>query len=140
MAGYYGKSIWSLGSLTDPLIGDGSLDSSKEIGGSRSTSVDGYVEIRKIDHTLTIDPAGGAWNGSTSKSQITVLEGTTKELDKPIRTGYQFTGWSTFGAGSRPTTTGIVMGNEDTTATANWTPAKVNYTVKHYTQNLDGTY
>ena len=61
-------------------------------------------------------------------------------MGEPTRLGYSFVGWNVKGAGSSISGTTFTMGSEDATITAVWEAADVEYKVKHYTQNLDGTY
>lgn len=44
-------------------------------------------------YTLTIDPNGGTWGGTTSDSTATQNYNTTKSIAAPTRTGYTFAGW-----------------------------------------------
>ena len=75
--------------------------------------------------TLTINPNGGFWNGSTSTQSFTQNRDTTKSIPNPTRTGYTFAGWtksSYFTAGSLSGTTftfGATNGGTGT-LTANW--------------------
>lgn len=64
-------------------------------------------------------------------------------LTQPEKTGYAFDGW-TFAVETGETGNVVTSGNEIQTGTygnltvkANWTPAEVTYTVKHYQQNID---
>ena len=89
------------------------------------------------DHTLTIDTNGGTTTDNTTQ---TISEGSSVTIANPTKTGYTFDGWDCTGEGSRINNGTFTMGTEDATITANWTGAEVNYTIKHYKQNLDGTY
>ena len=52
-------------------------------------------------YTLTINPNGGTWNGSSSQQSFNQAYGTTKTIStNPTKTGYTFTGWSLSGKGS----------------------------------------
>lgn len=44
-------------------------------------------------YTLTINPGGGSWGGTTSNSTATQNYNTTKSIAVPTRTGYTFGGW-----------------------------------------------
>ena len=64
-------------------------------------------------------------------------------LTQPTKTGYDFTGW-TIAVKSGEDGAAVVDGDTikagtwgNLTVKANWTPAEVNYTVKHWQQNLD---
>lgn len=71
-------------------------------------------------YTLTVNPNGGIWNGSTSSQQFTLNYGTTKEIGVPVRRGFTFTGWTLSGSGSSLNGTIFTMGYENTTLTASW--------------------
>lgn len=51
-------------------------------------------------YTLTINPNGGSYNGSTSNTTVTQNCDTTYNLLQPTRTGYNFCGWSKTGTGT----------------------------------------
>ncbi len=71
-------------------------------------------------YTLTVNPNGGIWNGSTSSQQFTLNYGTTKEIGVPVRRGFTFTGWTLSGSGSSLNGTIFTMGYENATLTASW--------------------
>ena len=50
--------------------------------------------------TLTVNPNGGSFNGSTSNSTYTQVVDTLKVLPLPTRTGYTFNGWTKSGGGT----------------------------------------
>lgn len=75
--------------------------------------------------TLTIDPAGGTYTGSTS---ITQEMGTTITIDNPTRTGYTFNGWTLTGAGTLSGTQ-YTFGAGNATLTAGWTA--IDYTLTY---------
>lgn len=75
---------------------------------------------------LTIDPANGTWNGSSSPSSIAQDPGTTYSVSDPVRAGYNFTGWSLSGGGAL--SNGVyTFGDTDGTLTANWVLIIVEY-------------
>ena len=92
------------------------------------------VVFAAIPYTVTWDPNGGNWGGSTDSKVDTYNYGAsiTKPAE-PTRTGYTFAGWSPTPASSMPA--------EDVTYTAQWT-ANTNtaYKVEHYQEALDGSY
>ncbi|MBQ7797908.1 MAG: hypothetical protein IJ371_02165 [Clostridia bacterium] len=51
------------------------------------------VTIDYLETTLTINPNGGYWGGTTSNSTFTQVNGTTLRVDNPTRAGYTFTDW-----------------------------------------------
>ncbi len=71
-------------------------------------------------YTLTVNPNGGTWSGSTSNQKFTLNYGTTKEIGMPVRRGFTFTGWTLSGSGSSLNGTTFTMGWENATLTANW--------------------
>lgn len=63
-----------------------------------------YIRVRTlpdngVSSTLTVNPNGGSWSGSTSTQSFTQKAGTTKTIANPTRTGYTFTGWTVTGKG-----------------------------------------
>lgn len=81
-------------------------------------------------YTLTVNPNGGTWSGSTSQ---TLLYNFSIPIAVPSRVGYTFNGWVVSGAGSSISGTTFTMGTANTTLTASWTAN--NYTL---TVNLNG--
>lgn len=60
-----------------------------------------YASWKVNIYTLTINPNGGTWNGSSSQQSFNQAYGTTKTIStNPTKTGYTFTGWSLSGKGS----------------------------------------
>lgn len=59
-----------------------------------------YAQWKIQSHTLTVDPNGGTWNGSTSSSKITQNYNTQKAISAPTRSGYTFVGWAATGSGT----------------------------------------
>ena len=81
-------------------------------------------------YTLTIDPNGGIWNGSTANSIIKQDYATTYTVENPTREGYTFTGWTLSGAGSFEASTKVyTFGADDGTLTAQWTINKYTLTI-----------
>ena len=98
------------------------------------------------NYTLTINPNGGTYNGSTSNTIKTLTYGSTNNnsIGVPTRTGYTFAGWSTphqmyntsGNAISGPYWTsgypsGTFRGLSNITATAQWTPNTYTITYDH---------
>ena len=98
-----------------------------------------YAKWEQQKYTLTINPNGGTWNGSTSKSTFTATAGSTKTISNPKKTGYTvtfnanggstsvssktsskvFNKWVLDGKGSLSGTT-FTFGNGNATLTANY--------------------
>ena len=77
-------------------------------------------------YTLTINPNGGTYNGSTSNTVSSEYYEATKTISNPTKTGYTFSNWTKSGNATLSGTT-LTMGSESTTLTANYTANK--YTV-----------
>ncbi len=73
----------------------------------------------KMSSTLTINPNGGSYGGTTSNTTITQNESTTYTLSTPTRTGYKFNGWSLSGGGSLSGSK-FTFGSSNATLTASW--------------------
>lgn len=63
-------------------------------------NVEFYAAWQINKYTLTVNPAGGMWNGSTDVQKFTQDFGSTKEIMAPTRTGYRFIRWDISGKGS----------------------------------------
>ena len=60
-----------------------------------------YAQWARRNYVLTINPAGGTFNGSTSSQLVTQeFESTYNIASTPTKTGYTFTGWLLSGTGS----------------------------------------
>ena len=77
-------------------------------------------------YTLTINPNGGTYNGSTSSTTTSEYFETVKTIKSPTKTGYTFKNWTKTG-NSTLTDTTLTIGSENTTLTANYEANK--YTV-----------
>lgn len=62
-------------------------------------------------HTLTVNPKGGTWNGSTGTSTIAGSYGGTVSIPAPTRQGYIFAGWykTAYGSLSNSATSNPLM-------------------------------
>lgn len=99
------------------LVGDGS--GSVTYTWIYSGNVTLYAQWERLSYTLTINPNGGTWNGTTSNSTVTKLYQSTYTVENPTRTGYRFTGWTKSGTGSLSGTT-FAFGAGNCTLKANW--------------------
>ena len=89
-----------------------------------------YPVLKELtEFTLTVNPNGGTWNGSSSSQNFTQNYNTIKSIANPeTRYGYYFDGWILLGSGSLNGTT-FTFGGGDCTLTANWIETwAVNYT------------
>ncbi len=98
-------------------------------------------------YNLTINPNGGTYSGSASNTVINKPLGAVIDIPVPVRSGYEFTGWTKSGVGTITTTTPIASttqkftyGLGNTSITANWKAVQASYKVEHYKQNLDYTF
>ena len=69
-------------------------------------------------YTLTIDPNGGTYTGSTS---LDLYYGASTTINTPSKVGYNFTNWTNTGSGSINGTT-YTMGVGNSSLRANYTP------------------
>ena len=58
-----------------------------------------YAQWSINSYTLTINPNGGSWGGTTASSTATQNYATTKSIAAPTRAGYVFVGWAETGPG-----------------------------------------
>lgn len=81
-------------------------------------------------YTLTVNPNGGSFNGTTSNSTFTQNYNTTKSIGDASRTAYTFGGWTLSGSGSWNSSSKVyTYGAGAGTLTAGWTP--INYTISY---------
>lgn len=84
-------------------------------------------DITNRKYTLTIDPNGGKYGGSSQTTKITKNSGDTSLIGRPTRDGYIFTGWEiTQGDDFTPLDGGkeyLFIYNADGGVRAKWTPA-----------------
>ena len=123
-------------------FGSGSFDdasqSSTKFKPTAASTVQANFTINS--HTVTWKPNGGNWSGSSGNKVETYTYGATiYPPTNPTRMGYEFSGWKEENAAETGVET--TMPDKDLTYIAQWTASSNTiYTVKHYKQNLDGTY
>lgn len=78
----------------------------------------GYIRIYAVSSTLTIDPAGGSYEG---ECRVKDVRGAVYVPAVPCREGYRFEGWKPDGGGSIEGNR-YIFGETDGTLTALWTP------------------
>ena len=66
----------------------------KATKGSETKTLENRFLVANHYSTLTVDPNGGIWNGSTEAVTYTELQHTEKTIPYPQREGYYFAGWS----------------------------------------------
>ena len=91
----------------------------QNVSGLPDSNITWYAQWTLNTHTLTVDPNGGTWSGSTSAQTFKQNYGTSKTIPNPTRTGYTFKGWSKSGSGSISGTT-YTYGAGNGTLTAQW--------------------
>lgn len=77
------------------------------------------VSLTTRTTTLTVNPNGGTWNGSTASQSFSQAPTSTKTIANPSRTGYTFKGWTLTGGGSFSGAT-YTYGGSNGTLTAQW--------------------
>lgn len=89
-------------------------------------------------YNLTINPDGGI---TSTNLEQQLKYGQSIQIESPIKTGYNFTGWTLTGADStfNSSTKQFTMGTENATLTARWTVNQYNLTVQD-TNVCDGVY
>ncbi|MDL2215659.1 VWA domain-containing protein [Ruminococcaceae bacterium OttesenSCG-928-N02] len=97
-----------------------------------------YTSSRSISY----NPNGGGWSGSTTTRPHTVNVGDNYPTESnPTREGYIFDGWTVGGNTVTLPSGKVKVSDTDVVYTAKWKAAQVNYTVEHYLQNpTGGTY
>ena len=110
----------------------------KTITGGGST----VVEIRYTLNSYSVTwNANGAGSLTGDYTRGTVKYGTPiVKPNEPTRVGYTFGGWYQDAALTMMLEDNATMPDEALTLYARWDPVKVNYTVKHFRQDLDGSY
>ena len=135
---------WATSPNGNVVYSDGQRFHQGTFGASAGSVITLYAVWRDAGYTLTVNPNGGTWNGSTSTQNFTLIQGNTKMIAYPTRAGYTFAGWTLTGAGSSINDTTFKMGTENATLTANWTlnNYKVNLIAGNGIANVtgDGTY
>ena len=86
-----------------------------------------YAKWEKCDYKLTIDPNDGEYNNTANPTILGINLGDTTAIEKPVRYGYDFAGWTISGPGvlsSLIDAGTFTAGEGNTTITAIWTPKK----------------
>jgi uncharacterized repeat protein (TIGR02543 family) len=132
----------SSGYYTATGIGEAvGCDASKGHGIWTTSTYDVYKSVY-TPYTYTVSYYGnGATSGSSTSVSVTEGYNTTAKSNWFTKTGYTFKGWATSSSGSVEYTAGqSFTPSSSMSLYAVWEEAKdVNYTVKHYKQNTDGS-
>ena len=102
-----------------------------------------YSTYTPATYSITFIGNGNTGGSMTKVTDITCGENHTLAENGFARTGYTFAGWATSANGEKVYDDKATISNitSNITLYAKWTPnANTAYTVKHYKQQLDGTY
>ena len=102
-----------------------------------------YTTYTPATYSITFNGNGNTGGSMTKVTGITCGEDHTLAANGFARTGYTFAGWATSVNGEKVYDDKATISNitSNITLYAKWTPnANTAYTVKHYKQQLDGTY
>ena len=86
-----------------------------------------YAQWSINQYTLTVNPNGGTWNGSSASSSFKQDYNSEKEISNPTRVGYSFEGWTLSGSGTLDGTT-YTYGAGNGTLTAKWSRIQLTVT------------
>lgn len=106
-----------------------------------TSELSGYThKVTPATYTLSYTLNGGSVTPANPATYT--IETATFTLNNPTRTGYDFAGWTGSNGSTPQKSVSVNLGSTgDKSYTANWTPRNdTHYTVKHYKQQLDGTY
>ena len=104
--------------------------------GTENTTITAIWEAN--EHTLTIDPNGGEWDGNASPTELSINYDSVTPIANPERPGYTFTGW-TVSNGTYSGGNFTLDYDGDVTLTANWIINRYKYLVYHKKQSTDGS-
>lgn len=86
-----------------------------------------YAKWIKCDYKLTIDPNDGEYNGTSNPTILGINLGQTISIEKPVKYGYTFVGWTIEGSGTLSSLVDagtFTAGDGNATITAIWSPMK----------------
>ena len=120
-------------------INGSKIESTSTVKIEASTSA--VAHWSKGAYTLSINPNGGTYNGSTATNTTSMDFEDEMPISDPIRSGYTFAGWTLNGAGStyNSSTKIFKMGSANATLTAKWTKNTYKLTIEG-TNVCDGVY
>lgn len=105
---------------------------------TNGATVNLYAVWTPIQYTLTVNPNGGVWNGTSSNSTVPLAFGTSYTLANPTRIGHTFSSWTKSGTGTLSGST-FTVGAGNGTVTANWTIKSSKLTVDANGGSWSGT-
>lgn len=118
---YYNLEI-TLNNLKDVIQND-------DIDAKLTTKFNVTNPKKYINYKLTVNPGGGTWETFTAPQEYLMNNNETLDIPNPTRTGYTFDGWTLSGTSSTLSGTTFMMGLENATLVANWTPNKYTVTI-----------
>ncbi len=102
-------------------------------------AVTNYASWQLVTYDIAYTLNGGATDPADANPATYTVESPAIALANPTKQGYDFAGWTGTGLDAASTAVTIPTGSTgDRAYTATWTPALVNYTVKHLQQSVDG--
>lgn len=102
--------------------------------------------LSKTFEVTWVDPDGGyclvfdSKGGTPIKTQVLGKDKPVKEVEDPVKIGYEFGGWYADEAYTQPMEVPATMPNHDLTLHAKWIPIPNQYTVCHCYENLVGVF
>lgn len=91
------------------------------VGEENITTVAKWREATNNDHTISVDPNGGTYKGSSDITVENVTKGDEYTIDDPEREGYRFISWTVTPNDVYNSETDIItVGDEDIITVANW--------------------
>ena len=122
--GFYFDEETSASSISGIVTGDGKLTLK--------------LYYNRMSYTLSIDPNGGTFGGTSEISTITGKYESSVTLPDPKKLGYIFNGWVIEGPGNISSNR-FTFDASDATIVAQWRPGTSYYKVEHYKENIDST-
>ena len=107
-------------------------------GSSISDNITLYAKWDAIEYSIEYELNGGSWKSNNAKTSFTVEDCfVLPDAEKLIKTGYGFTGWHEKSDLTDAAVLQIAKGTtENKKYYASWEAGMVNYTVRHFKQNL----
>lgn len=115
------KTGYSFNGWTCDGISYADKDNIRNLTSTNGASFTFTAQWAANSYTLTIDPNGGKYDGSTTMCATTGGYGATYNVDTPERTGYTFNGWTKSGSGELSDANVFTFGDGNGTLTAQWT-------------------
>lgn len=134
-AGWYYGNTSSMSSAASIAVGSCTLSGGVYSYSWTTTDQRSYSAKFTINqYTLTINPNGGSYGGTTNNSTVTQYYGTTYSVADPTRTGYTFKNWTIAKTGGGTATGSIsnkvyTFGAGNDTITAQWSVNNYGITV-----------